>query len=74
MSYDYEFIYLTIHYACGHLAARAVRRYAEPQADPYEIAEDKWTRLSSRKCHVCKELAARAYERRIERMKGQVGA
>jgi len=64
---DLERICLTIHYACGCSTIRLVRREDYEQDFPMHAHEDNRNITAPESCALCKGLALRAWERKLER-------
>lgn len=63
----YEWIYVTIHYACNHEALRPMRREAYEQDFPMHAQLDDRTIQAPENCPACSVSVLRAWERKMER-------
>ena len=63
---DSELIFLTVHYECGHVMCRPVRRIT---ASIDQLANNKREVFSPDRCKLCVHMQTRALERRMERNK-----
>ncbi len=63
----YEWIYVTIHYACEHQTLRPMRRDAYERDYPMHAHEDNRNIQAFENCTACQAITVRAWERKMER-------